>query len=203
MKHLLRLACAVVLNVVLVSSVAWAQASSLTGRLVDPQGAVIANAQVTLSAAGQPARSTRSAQDGTFAIQAIAAGTYTLRADAGGFAPFMQTVVVSASAVPVTITLQVAGVNEDATVQGALVGTAATGKTTVPARELPLTIDTVSRQLIDEQGDNDLVSALKNVPGVYAFTTYGVYEYYTFRGFLDSVQLLDGVRNEGNRVNTS
>ena len=56
--------------------------------------------------------------------------------------------------------------------------------------------------MIDEQGDNDLVTALKNVPGVYAFTTYGVYEYDSFRGFLDSVQLLDGVRNEGNRVNT-
>jgi len=57
-------------------------------------------------------------------------------------------------------------------------------------------------KLIEEQGANDLVTALKNVPGVYAFTTYGVYEYYAFRGFLDAVEMVDGVRNEGNRVNT-
>jgi iron complex outermembrane recepter protein len=65
----------------------------------------------------------------------------------------------------------------------------------------------VSGRIVDSQGAaianaRDLVSALKNVPGVNAFTTYGVYEYYAFRGFLDSVQLVDGVRNEGNRINT-
>src|SRR4029453_13147671 len=65
-----------------------------------------------------------------------------------------------------------------------------------------MTVDTVSSDLIEAQATNDLVSALKNVPGVNAFTTYGVYEYYAFRGFLDSVQLVDGVRNEGNRINT-
>src|SRR4029079_7431302 len=93
-------------------------------------------------------------------------------------------------------------VREDVTVTGALIGTVATGKTTLPIRDLPMTVDSVSSQLIAEQGVNDLVTALKNVPGVYAFTTYGVYEYYSFRGFLDSVQLLDGVRNAGNRGNT-
>jgi iron complex outermembrane receptor protein len=72
----------------------------------------------------------------------------------------------------------------------------------VPVRDLPLTVAGVSSAVIAEQGVNDLVTALKNVSGVYPFTTYGVYEYYSFRGFLSSVQLVDGVRNEGNRVNT-
>ena len=45
------------------------------------------------------------------------------------------------------------------------------------------------------------------MPGVYAFTNYGIYEGYTFRGFLDlfpslANQLVDGVRHEGNRINT-
>ena len=49
--------------------------------------------------------------------------------------------------------------------------------------------------------------ALQNVPGVYAFINYGIYEGYTFRGFVDlfpslANQLLDGVRHEGNRINT-
>src|SRR5687767_5963090 len=47
----------------------------------------------------------------------------------------------------------------------------------------------------------------RSVPGVYAFTNYGVYEGYTFRGFLDlfpslANQLVDGVRHEGNRINS-
>ena len=49
---------------------------------------------------------------------------------------------------------------------------------------------------------------MENVVGVNPFTQYGIYEGYTFRGFLDlfpptAAQLLDGVRNETtNRINT-
>src|SRR4029078_8564439 len=78
---------------------------------------------------------------------------------------------------------------------------AGTGMTTLPVRDLPLTIQSVSSELIAEQGANDLTTAMKNVAGVNSFTTYGVYEYYTFRGFFDSAILLDGVRNDGDRVN--
>ena len=103
--------------------------------------------------------------------------------------------------------MKIAGVVEDVTVQGALLGTAATGKTNLPVRDMPMTINMVPGQVIEEQGANDLVAALQNVPGVYAFTNYGIYEGYTFRGFLDlfpslANQLLDGVRHEGNRINT-
>ena len=203
MKHPVRSVCAVVLYALLVSCAAWAQGSgSITGRVVDAQGAIVANVEITASAPGQPERSVRSGRDGTFAFQSLAPGSYTVRMDAAGFAPTAQTVAVGTAEASLTVTMQVAGVNEDVTVQGALIGTVATGKTALPMRELPLTVQGVSRQLIEEQGDNDLVTALKNVPGVFAFTTYGVYEYYSFRGFQDSVQLLDGVRNEGNRTNT-
>jgi iron complex outermembrane receptor protein len=84
-----------------------------------------------------------------------------------------------------TVTLDIAAIAEDVTVQGAMTGTAATGKTNLPVRELPLTIQSVASEVIREQGANDLVAALQNVPGVYAFTNYGVYEGYTFRGFVD------------------
>ena len=72
-----------------------------------------------------------------------------------------------------------------------------------------MTISMVPGQVIQEQGTNDLVGALQNVPGVYAFTNYGIYEGYTFRGFLDlfpslANQLLDGVRlpRQGDRWNS-
>ena len=198
----MRLASWCCLVSLLLGGVAWAQGAVVSGRVVDPQGAAVADARLTLGGLAAP-RTIRSAPDGTFRFDAVTPGTYSLTVEAPGFWIENQTVTVAGTVDGLTIGLRIDPVNQDVTVQGALVGTVATGKTTLPVRELPLTIDTVlGREIIDEQGDNDLVTALKNVPGVYAFTTYGVYEYYSFRGFLDSVQLVDGVRNEGNRINT-
>jgi len=194
---------AAVLLTLLTSTLAFAQGASVNGKVVDQQNAAVAGATLQLTSAGQPSRTVRSSADGTFTFPDVAQSSYTLRAEAPGFAQATQTVAVSGgSPVSVTVSLQLAGVVEDVTVQGAILGIAATGKTALPVRDLPLTIQGVPKEIIAEQGDNDLVTALLNTSGTYAFTTYGVYEYYNFRGFFDSVQLLDGVRNEGNRVNT-
>ena len=184
-----------------------AQTSLLAGRVLDPQGGVISGADVTVSAAGRPERRTRSAVDGTFRFEGLPPETYTVVITARGFAPWTQMVAVAAPGANVTATLEIAGVTEDVTVAGALSATVATGKTNLPLRELPMTVHGVPALVIQEQGVNDLVGALQNVPGVYAFTNYGVYEGYTFRGFLDlfpsmANQLVDGVRHEGNRVNS-
>lgn len=192
----------VMLYALAVCNLASAQTQSVNGRVVDPQGAAIAAADVTLTAGTQPPRSTRSNGDGTFAFQNVTAGSYQLLVQARGFANATQSIAVGATGVSVSVRLEIGSLSEDVTVQGALAGISATGKTTVPVRDLPMTVNAVPSEVIAEQGVNDLVSALQNVSGVYPFTTYGVYEYYSFRGFLDSVQLLDGVRNEGNRVNT-
>jgi iron complex outermembrane receptor protein len=193
----------VLLAIVLCSTLARAQQSvSLTGRVVDPQGAAVAGATVVLTAPGQQPRTVRSAADGSFAFASVAPGAYMVRTDAAGFGTSILQVTLGTTNQSLTVPLTLGGVVEGVTVEGTLLGTAATGKMAVPARDLPLTIDTVPKEVIAEQGVNDLVQALKNTSGVYPFTTYGVYEYYSFRGFLDSVQLLDGVRNEGNRVNT-
>lgn len=192
----------------LIHSTVWAQAAPVTGRVVDPQGASVANAEVSLvpSGTGQRTRTARSSADGSFSIDGVAPGEYTLLVRAPGFTESTQSVSVGA-ATNLAVTLKIAGVVEDVTVQGAMLGTAATGKTNLPVRDMPMTINTVPGQVIQEQGANDLVAALQNVPGVYAFTNYGIYEGYTFRGFLDlfpslANQLLDGVRHEGNRINT-
>src|SRR5688572_3761713 len=192
----------------LVQPTVFAQASPVSGRIVDPQGASVANAEISLvpSAAGQRTRSARTSADGSFSIDSVVPGEYTLVVRAPGFTESTQTMSVGA-ATNLTVTLKIAGVVEDVTVQGALLGTAATGKTNLPVRDMPMTINMVPGQVIEEQGANDLVAALQNVPGVYAFTNYGIYEGYTFRGFLDlfpslANQLLDGVRHEGNRINT-
>src|SRR5262245_64517975 len=119
---------------------ATAENATLSGRVVDSQGAVVANAQVTVSTPGQPAKTTRTGADGTFSFAGIVPGNYAIRVDADGFATATETAALGNSLRSVTIPLTVAGLSEDVTVQGALVGTAATGKTTLPVRDVPLTV---------------------------------------------------------------
>lgn len=189
-------------------ALASAQTSMVTGQVVDPQGASVAGAEIALrTTTSQRVRATRSNADGSFVLDAVTPGEYVLQVRAPGFGDWMQPTVVGNGPATVNVALQVAGVTADVTVQGAMTGTAATGKTNLPVRELPMTVQSVPVNVIEEQGANDLATALQNVPGVYAFTNYGVYEGYTFRGFLDlfpslANQLVDGVRHEGNRINT-
>ncbi len=156
---------------------AWAQGAAVSGRVLDPQGAAVVNAEVMLSGASQPTRTVRSSGDGAFSVSAVPPGTYQLLVQAPGFGLATQDVVVGAAPLSLTVNLQVGGLTEDVTVQGALTGTAATGKTNLPIRELPMTINSVPTQVIREQAANDLVTVLQNVSGVNAFTNYGVYEY--------------------------
>jgi iron complex outermembrane receptor protein len=189
--------------VALTTAVISAQESSVVGHIIDQQGGAVAGATVTLDAPGQPTRTTRSGTDGAFTFNGVQPARYTLRANAPSFAQATEIVTVGTSGMTVTIALRVAGIVEDLTVRGAVAGIAATAKIRSPARDLPLTIESVPREIIVEQAANDLVTALQNTSSTFAFITYGVYEYYTFRGFSDSAQLLDGVRNEGpNRLNS-
>ena len=202
-----RVACAALLCLVVCRPVS-AQTATISGRVVDSQNASVAAAEISLlNPALRRIRATRSSADGSFSLDGIPPGDHVLVVQAAGFAEWTQTVTLDRTPMNINVTLVPAAVVEDVTVQGALLGTAATGKTNLPLRDMPMTVHTVPSSVIREQGANDLVTALQNVPGVYAFTNYGIYEGYTFRGFLDlfpslANQLVDGVRHEGNRINT-
>lgn len=188
-------------------SSAHAQTGSIAGRVVDAQGAAVASAEVSASSAAQGTRTTRSNAEGAFTFTGLAAGNYVVLVRAPGFADKTEQATVGSAVANVNATLEVAGIVADVTVVGALSGTAATGKTNVPLRDQPLTVQSVPQYVIQEQAANDVATVLQNVPGVYAFTNYGVYEGYTFRGFLDlfpsqANQLIDGVLQQGNRINT-
>jgi iron complex outermembrane receptor protein len=206
MVHVSAVLC-IVLSFILSAGTASAQDSVLSGRIVDPQGAPIAGAEVVVIS-GPVNRSTKSAADGSFRITGVSAGTYELLVIASGFANQVRTAVAGTAAAPLTISLDLAQVSEEVTVDGALAASIVSGKTNLPLRDLPMTVNRVDELTIREQGVNDLVSALQNVTGVNPFTQYGVYEGYTFRGFVDlfpptAAQLVDGVRNETtNRINT-
>ena len=104
----------------------------MIGRVVDPQGAVVANAEITLAAPRSRHGPSARRRMGRSGFGSIAPGTYTVRTDAAGFSPSSQT-ITSPSAAPLAITLQVAGLSEDVTV-GARSRAVATGKTTLPVR---------------------------------------------------------------------
>ena len=58
-------------------------------------------------------------------------------------------------------------------------------------------VNTLTSTFLENHAINDVVTALQNVSSVAAYTTYGVYQSYVFRGFSDSVMMVDGVRSEG------
>src|SRR5690349_12350992 len=91
---------------------ASAQTAMVTGRVMDAQSMAVAGAAVSLVANDRRAMDTRTAADGTFSFADVAPGRYTLRVTASGFTTWSQTVVASATASAVMVTLQVAGLNE-------------------------------------------------------------------------------------------
>jgi len=65
-----------------------------------------------------------------------------------------------------------------------------------------MTVNQIGAKTLEEQSVNDLPTALRNTSNVVAYTNYGIYEYYQFRGMSTPLQMTDGIRNEGNRINT-
>jgi iron complex outermembrane recepter protein len=183
-------------------SVVSAAAQSLSGRVTDSQGAVIAGADIRLTGdlPGAP-RVTRSGADGGFSFDRLPAGTYVLRIDAPGFTLWSQEVAVLSAEQTVPVMLHVAGLSEDVRVTADAVDMSLT-KTNVPLRDQPMNVSTVSAHELRLFAVNDLVTALARVPGVSTYQQYGVYEHYTLRGFSEGAQMVDGIRNEGNRVRT-
>jgi iron complex outermembrane receptor protein len=73
----------------------------------------------------------------------------------------------------------------------------------VPLREIPATVNVITREALEMQGVDDFVGALNNVAGVTPMLTYGAFDFMTIRGFQDFVILDDGIRDERHTVVTS
>jgi len=176
----------------------------LKGRVVDPDGLPVAGATISLLSDTGTARRTTSNSTGDFAIAAVpAGGSHSIRVETPGFRAFEAPVTITGdSARPIEVRLTIDSFATAVTVTGTADRTVSVAKLNVPLKELPATVNIVSSETIAEQGSNDLVSTLKNVSSIYPYVGYGVYESYVFRGFAESVQLVDGVRTEGNRINT-
>jgi len=155
----------------LVAAVMAAQASMLSGRVVDPQSAVVGNAQVTLIGSGAAERkTTRTAADGTFSFSGFARGTYMLEVDSPGFQRSIRQVTVG-EPVTVTVMLQVAGVSEELTVSGTTPLNLAKPQSTashlgLSPLETPASVAVLSGDVIRDMGTPSLVEAKTLAPGV-------------------------------------
>src|ERR1700761_5793807 len=70
--------------------------STLQGRVMDPSGAVIPQAQVTVTGASGKATTVQSDASGSYQVRGLAAGAYTVNAVTTGFAAFTSAVTLAA-----------------------------------------------------------------------------------------------------------
>jgi iron complex outermembrane receptor protein len=196
----LRVAVRVTFILSLLTTTAFAQNASVTGRVTDPDRAVVTEAEVTLTHIDSGAqRIVRSAADGTFRFIDLVPGRYLIEIMKPGFGMYAEDVTLTSAGYSLDASLQIAGITEDVTVRGIALNPSI-GRTAVPLKDQPITVNRVTAEQLKTQGINDLVTALQFVNNVNAYQQYGVYEHYQFRGFSDVVQMVDGIRNEGNRV---
>src|SRR5579872_3954747 len=96
-------ACAVMAAVLAAS--AWGQqpAGSISGRVLDPSGAVIPNASVSLTSAQGTTRTVSSDAQGHYALRQVAPGRYSVVAQAPGFAVFRKLGIQIAAGRAVTL----------------------------------------------------------------------------------------------------
>ncbi len=177
----------------------------IEGRVADAQQGALPQATVEILNV-TPARRAVTDAAGRFDFTGLAYGPYRLKAVRAGFESAEQNIEVRGPETQVEILLKLAPVAESITVLADNERLVAS-RTEIPLRELPVTVQTVTSDVLQQTGATDLVRALYNVPGTNSVLLYGVYEYYIFRGFgfdniVGSSVLLDGLRQEGNRINS-
>jgi iron complex outermembrane recepter protein len=184
------------------TAIAFAQDLRLTGKILDAARLPIDGATISLTKPGTKPLYAQSSSDGRYSLDKIPAGSATVRILKPGFAELQQVIQLKSSLDNIDFTLTLAEVSTTVTVEDVAGKTTAT-RMDVPNLEVPIQVTSVSSQVLEQRGTNDLVNALQNVSGVSATRWFGMYEYYTIRGFnIADVQLVDGMRLEGNRINT-
>src|SRR3954469_21595106 len=164
-----------------VSSTAHAQGGSanqtniVRGRVADTQGGGVGGAAVSLSSSSGRRLEAVTGADGGFALDAVPAGPYTLRVEAAGFAPWSQRVSSGPGSGALTITLQVAGLNEAVSVVGAApttlrIPTVTATRLGLTPLDTPASVSIISGDAVRERADPTVQEAKTRAVGV---TTQG------------------------------
>jgi len=200
-----RFSSKLLLSLVLFCGAAAAQSLSLTGTVTDVQSVPVADVNVSLTTSSAAGRRllTMTDSSGKYSFQDLAPGSYQLTFARSAFQPLTRSFSLTAGqSGDVSVTLSLAGIVTSVDVID-VAGKATASRLEVPDRDLPVQVSSIPEALLEQQGVNDMVTALRNASGVQAQRFYGTYEYYTIRGFNQAdVMLVDGMKLEGNRPNT-
>jgi iron complex outermembrane receptor protein len=153
----------------------FAQSGQLTGVVKDPQQAVVAGAQVTVTNSETKAKTTAVTNgQGVYAVPSLPPGAYTLEAQAPGFKPSVHPglKVEAGATVHYDFLLTMAGTAETVNVTAGSVENAYRVETVkpggplgpVPILDVPYTVNVISRQLIDDTQSRNFKEAAKFLP---------------------------------------
>ena len=161
--------------ITVLASIAGASATgTVGGKVVDPLGAVIPNANVTLLHDGKVVRVTKTNQEGNFAFSPVDVGQYLVRVEAPGFAQqeSQPLHLAPARTVSIAMILQVGTLRQQIVVTD-------TG-TSLPESQVGASATVIDQSELDAFNKSDLLDVLRQVPGL-AVAQYGE------RGALTSV----------------
>lgn len=176
---------------------------SLRGRVLDPNGAAVAGAQVTAEAKGRAAvYSATTDRNGEFVL-AVVPGEYVLKVLAEGFSEASQTVSLSEQGgASLEVTLQVAGVDGSVTVFSAsggyqtdVIGSAT--KTLTPLRDVPQSVAVVTKEQVRDQQMQSIADVVRYTPGLSVHQGENNRDQVIIRGQSTSADFfLNGVRDD-------
>lgn len=178
----------------------------LTGTILDESGGAVAGASVVVTdGAGREHARTVSAADGSFAAEGLTSGTYRIDVARPRFGTVRAEATIGADAPPTAlrIVLPIAGVSETVDIEAARVSpyipdsaTAGT-RTPTPLDNIPQSVITVPRAMIEDQGSRSVADALRNVSNVtYVDQRDANNVTFRIRGFT-SAMVVDGIAMPG------
>ncbi len=170
LTHFVQFIFVLMVALLCVASPVLAQRAALSGQIVDPSGAVVVNATVTLSSSQtRDQMKTSSGTTGLYSFAAVPPASYSMTITATGFAPGQIPLTITTQPRVLDIQLQLESASQSVTVQGeglALQQTPAVGKTNTRLEEMPLSIQVIGRELANAQGDLSLKDTIRNSSGV-------------------------------------
>lgn len=167
-----------------------AGAATLNGRVVDPDGRAVANAEVIVSGAIAAPLRARTGRDGAFVLPGLAAGRYTVIATAPGLISDQQAVDIGEATTTIEVALKISAVAETLIVSAAQVDQ--------PLSRTPDSVTVIDGREIEARQQFTLSSALRSVPGLVLQQNGGpgtVTSLFTRGGESDfTLVLVDGIR---------
>ncbi len=161
----------------------WAQMSgSIQGTVKDAESMPVEGVHLFLA---QTSSGTTSNSEGSFSLENISPGDYILAITKIGFQEQQLEIVVKANEVTsIDVTLENASYHlDEIAVYGQKRSTLHAIRLNAPLEQTPLSVNIVSKELLEQQQAINLEDALRNVSSVSKFGSYGISDNINIRGF--------------------